>query len=298
MQGRHEKVTYINDLGQRIDIAYSFPFFLQSISGIDGINSENYRIKGMGQDGTTLAGSTLDERNIRLIGSIKGDTKDIIERQRLKLLQTFNPKIKGWLHYEYGNLKRKIRCSVIKAPTFNKRISTFKYQDFLIDFLCPSPFWQDLSESKAEIALWRGAFHFPLIIPENEPIIMGYREPNLIVNIINHGNVETGMKIEFKARGTVENPSLFNVNTREFIKINKAMVSGERISINTNKGSKGITSRLNGVSTDILEFIDIVGGGKTFLQLDPGDNLLRYDADSGLENLDIDIYYHNNYLGV
>lgn len=298
MQKRYEKVIYINDLGQRVEIAYSFPFFLQSINGIDGIDAEISRIKSMGQDGTTTVDTTLSERPIRLIGSIRGDTKDIVENYRLRLLRVFNPKIRGWLHYEYGSLKRKIRCNIEKAPVFNKRIKSFKYQDFLIDFLCPNPFWQDISESKAEVALWRGAFHFPLIIPGKEPIIMGYREPSLIVNVINHGNVETGMRIKFKARGVVENPSLFNVNTREFIKINKEMESGEVITINTNRGNKKVTSTINGVTENILNYIDVVGGGNTFLQLDSGDNLLRYDADDGIDNLEVDIYYHNNYLGV
>ncbi|BDR75753.1 hypothetical protein N071400001_14770 [Clostridium tetani] len=127
---------------------------------------------------------------------------------------------------------------------------------------------------------------------------MGHREPSLIVNVNNNGQVKTGMIIEFFARGTVVNPSLFNVNTREFIKINKSMVAGEKIIVNTNFGKKKILSVNNGIETDAVNYLDIEGGGDTFLQLDVGDNLFRYDAYENLNNLETTIYYNNNYLGV
>ena len=62
---------------------------------------------------------------------------------------------------------------------------------------------------------------------------MGYREPSLIVNVFNNGDVSTGMKIQFKALATVINPSLTNVNTGEYIKINKVLESGEILTVNT-----------------------------------------------------------------
>ena len=36
----------------------------------------------------------------------------------------------------------------------------------------------------------------------------------------------------------------------------------------------------------------------TFLKLYPGDNLFRYDAETGLDNLVVNIYRQNKYLGV
>ncbi|WP_341349348.1 phage distal tail protein [Clostridium botulinum] len=127
---------------------------------------------------------------------------------------------------------------------------------------------------------------------------MEHREPSLIVNVLNNGQVRIGMIMEFFVRGTLSNSSLFNVNTREFIKINRGIVAGEKFIINTNVGKKKILQELNGVTTDILNYLDIVGGGDTFLQLDIGDNLFRYNADSNLENLEVNIYFSPQYLGV
>ena len=36
----------------------------------------------------------------------------------------------------------------------------------------------------------------------------------------------------------------------------------------------------------------------TFLQLDIGDNLFRYDADEGIDNLEVNIYHTSQHLGV
>lgn len=287
---RNEKFIFENEGGQQIEFSIWSPFFLQNIDGISGLKNIIYANKGTGQDGSTCTGSTLDNRNIVIQGAITENK----ELNRGKLLSIINPKLKAKLIYDDGNIKRYVECILETAPTITKE----NKPKFQISLICPNPYWQDITESKKQIALWKGDFHFPLIIPHDKGIIMGHREPSLIVNIENKGQVKTGMIIEFYARGTLKNPSLFNVNNREFIKINKSMVAGEVIRINTNAGKKKILSINNGIETDILNYLDIVGGGDTFLQLNVGDNLFRYDADENLDNLEVSIYYNNNYLGV
>lgn len=294
MQARHEKVMYENDKGQRIEIAYSFPFFLQTISGADGTNAEITKVSGVGQDGTTITNVNLSDRPLQILGSIKGESKEEIARYRAKLLQVFNPKVKGWLQYEYGDIKRRIRCQVEKAPTLSKQNKSFKYQDFSISLLAPNPYWQDINATKEEIAIWRGAFEFPLELFE-EGIELGYRELSLIANINNKGDVPCGMKIQFKALATVVNPSLFNVNNREYFKINKTMEVGEVITVTTHFQNKRVELNKNGVISNAFNWIDL---NSTFLQLDVGDNLLRYDADEGIDSLEVSIYYTPMYLGV
>lgn len=294
MQSRHEKVTYENDKGERIEIAYSFPFFFQQLIGADGTNAEITKVKGMGQDGTTITNVNLSDRPLQIFGAIKGNSKEEIAKYRTKLLKMFNPKIQGWLQYEYGNIKKRIRCQVENAPIFSKKNQSYQYQDFLIDLICPNPFWQDIATTKEEVAVWRGAFEFPLEILE-EGIEMGYRGPSLIVNILNQGDVSCGMRIEFKALATVVNPSLFNINTRDYLKVNKTMEAGERMIITTHFQNKRVELNKSGVISNAFHWIDL---NSTFLQLDVGDNLLRYDADEGLDNLEVTIYYTPQYLGV
>ncbi|ACA54179.1 phage tail family protein [Clostridium botulinum] len=287
---KKEKFIFENEKGQQIEFSIWSHFFLQNIDGISGLKNTIYSNKGMEQDGSTCVGSTLDDRNIVIQGSII-DNKEI---NREKLLSIINPKLQAKLIYTDGNIRKYVECIVETSPIIPKE----NRPKFQISLLCNNPYWKDYIDSKVNIALWKGDFHFPLVIPQGKGITMGHREPSLIVNVLNNGQVKTGMIIEFLARGTLSNPSLFNVNTREFIKINKGMVAGEKFIINTNYSKKKILQELNGVTTDILNYLDIVGGGDTFLQLDVGDNLFRYNADSNLDNLEVNIYFSQQYLGV
>ncbi|BDR80698.1 hypothetical protein N072000002_09540 [Clostridium tetani] len=287
---KKEKFIFENERGQQIEFSIWSPLFLQNIDGISGLKNVIYSNKGMGQDGSTYTGSNLDNRNIVVQGAIQ-ESKEI---NREKLLSIINPKLQAKLIYDDGSKKKYVECIVETAPVITKE----NKPKFQISLLCPNPYWKDCNDSRVNIALWKGDFYFPLIIPQGKGIIMGHREPSLIVNVNNNGQVKTGMIIEFFARGTVVNPSLFNVNTREFIKINKTMSTGEKIIINTNDRHKKIESNLNGLTINILNYIDLNGGGDTFLQLDVGDNLFRYNADAKLDNLEVSIYFSSQYLGV
>lgn len=247
----------------------------------------------MNQDGKTYLSNTLDILDLTLEVTLKGSTEEELINYRNKVNKVFNPKAgQGWLIYKDDVKEKKVKCILNKIPFFN--VISSRVSNGLISLTANNPYWLDMLESKEEIALWIGSFEFPLELVEGG-IEMGYREPSLIVNTNNTGDVECGMRIEFKALATLETPSLLNINSSEFIKINKGMVSGEIISVSTYFGAKKITSTLNGVTTNIFNYIDF---NSTFLQLDVGDNLFRYDATTGLDNLEVTIYYNQQYLGV
>ncbi|KEI96554.1 hypothetical protein N496_15300 [Clostridium botulinum A2B3 87] len=263
----------------------------------DGIKVSNISNKSMLQDGQQYLDNTLNTRQLRLKYTIIADNRIELEEKRLKLNRVINPK-NGELEIQLIIDNRHYKINAMLDGTPANVDSGCCFNESNLTFLCNNPFWINNLDEKVSIALWKGDFHFPLVIPVNRGITMGHREPSLIVNVINNGHVKTGMIIEFRARGILKNPSLFNVNTREFIKINKEMVAGEKFIINTNCGKKKIIQNLNGIETDILNYLDIVGGGDTFLQLDVGDNLFRYNADSNLDNLEVNIYFSSQYLGV
>lgn len=258
-----------------------------------GIDAEHSLSNG-NYNGAIYMSGRLRERNMSLIGCLNVSPSRFQDEKR-KLSSIINPLHLVRVIHENCKIEG-YPVSTVKFAYNDEENITGLYK-FVIDIVCPDPYWKDITKNKSEIALWKGMFHFPLTIPKQEGIIMGLKQPSLIVNIENKGDVETGMVIEFRARGTLTNPSLFNVNTRESIKINKSMVAGEVIRVNTNYGEKRIENILNGVTTNILNLIDL-GGGDTFLQLDVGDNLLRYDADTNPSNLEINIYFSPKYLGV
>ena len=150
---------------------------------------------------------------------------------------------------------------------------------------------------KEDIASWVAAWHFPCVIEKDstKSMIYGYRAESVIVDCYNEGDVSTGMRIRFTALGTVSNPILLNVDTEEFIQINATMKTGDVIEINTKYGSKGAKLIRDGVETDYFRYIDV---DSTFMQLAIGDNMFRYDAASGVNSLEVSIFYSKEFLGV
>lgn len=291
-----QRITFTAASGQQIKIEKR-PYYLLSIQGAGGVQTDIQTQKAMQQDGATFIDALLEPRPLILELAIMGSSRGEVHQHRHKLARVFNPKLgPGALRYEYDGGVREIRAVAEYAPEFPTGLENQApgYQKAILSLLCPDPFWRDTATTKAEVAIWRGAFEFPLeIVPEG--IEMGFREPSLIVNINNPGDVHCGMRIRFKARATVENPSLFNVNTREELKINKALEAGEILTVTTHFADKRVVSEKQGVTESAFQWLDL---SSTFLQLRPGDNLFRYDADEGLDNLEVDIYFTPRYVGV
>ena len=261
-----------------------------SIDGIDYPELDISTTSNAHYDGSYINSNRADKRTIIIQAEYQFAD---IENERDKLLSFFNFKNTGTLVIDYSKRKKSIQYNI---SDFKSKIDNVNDKlNFEVELLCTEPYLRDVAESKLDIALWRGAFHFPLRCNSDNKIIMGVKEPSLIANINNTGDVETGMIIEFRALGTVKNPSLFNINTREFIKINTTMTAGEIIRVNTNVGHKSIIKINNDVETKIMNLLDI---DSTFLQLAVGDNLFRYNADDGFNFMEVSIYFNPSYLGV
>ena len=292
-----QKITFTNAKGQSLEISNKNPFVLTEITGLGELGADLQRQTSLFQDGSTFIDAFLEERGISIGFVIKGMNQDEIQKKRLEISSILNPKLgEGTLIYENSNGVKVIQAISEHIPTFpngsNNKGATF--QRVILDFICPNPYFRNIVDEKTEIAFWEPQFEFPLEIT-GEGIEMGIRSPSLIVNVLNDGHVDTGMIIKFRALGTVVNPSLVNVNTGESFKINRTLTAGEIITVNTNSGKKRIESTLNGVTTNIFNNIVF---GSTFLQLEIGDNLFRYDADQYLEALEVDIYHSPQFVGV
>ncbi|WP_050608226.1 phage tail family protein [Clostridium niameyense] len=289
-----QKIIFKNERGQSIELGNSVPFILQKIENTGSPKTTILSSKAPGQDGKSYHGTLLEERLIPITGVIVGDTMEDMYAKRQKLCSIFNPKLKGKLIYINNAAEHTVDCTVADSPAFKEQI--VNAQEFLIQLYCPNPFWMDLHEAKEEIALWVGDFHFPLIIPQETGIIMGHRISNLIVNAKNKGDVECGMRIEFKALATVVNPSLYDVYTQKFIKVKRTLNVGDKLVINTSFGNKRVEMvKSNGTKINVFNYIDLES---EFLQLNVGDNLLRYDAEKGIDNLEMALYYKPLYMGV
>ena len=141
-------------------------------------------------------------------------------------------------------------------------------------------------------------FYFPFYTVNPRPFSI-YSQIS-ILNLINDGNVSSGMTIELSARGEVINPAIYNRDTKEYIGIGSTerpfkMIKGDTILITTHINNKRVKLIRNAVETNIFNYLK---KGSKFLQLETGDNIFTYSAESGNEYIDIDFRYYSNYEGI
>lgn len=288
-----QKAIYTNSRGQSIEFKNCAPFVLTKIDGTGGVKTTLLTTKAPGQDGKSHHGTLLEERPLNLEGAVVGTSVEDTFAKRQQLCSIFNPKLSGTLTYINDAGTHTIECTVEDTPTFKDKVSII--QQFLIQLYCPNPFWTDVDEYKEEVAVWIGDFEFNLELNDDTGIELGHRESNLIANINNIGDAECGMRIELTALASVVNPSILNIYTREYIKVKRTLQAGDTLIITTYFSNKKVKLVRNGIETNVFNYIDL---SSTFLQLELGINSLRYDAEQGIDNLELAIYYKPLYLGV
>lgn len=293
----YEKLTYTNELGYSLEFSTSSVFYCnvsKDATGLSGVENKIYSTNSAQQHGDTFTGLRIEARDITIKGAINTRDKARAIELRRKALRILNPELKGVLKYEYQGFTKVIEVRIDDKPDFYKKKVFLEYD---IAFKALNPFWKNETETKEEIASWVGAWEFPTEIDEDstDSMVFGYREESVIVNCYNAGDVSTGMRIKFTALGVLENPILLNVETGEFIQINRTMQAGDVITVNTEYGNKGAVLERNGEVIDCFKDIDV---DSTFMELGIGDNIYRYDATNGVDNLEVSIYYNPQYLGV
>lgn len=292
-------MTITNSRGDSITFGHHFKLVDDfELSGLKAdVNYSESTSDGSHYQNTKLANG---EYTIPFFIDRKHGGHEWIEEKRAEAYRVLNPttnpmridfKTKGGKEYY-------IIANLESIPTFGKGFENDNrlWLLGLIQLTSGDPYYYEKEAKVVDIALWVGNFEFPLEIPE-EGIEMGYRSPSLIVNVLNDGQTDTGMTIRFRARGTLTNPSLMNVNTYESIKINTTMLPSDIIEIVTYRGRRTVTLIRNNVRTDIFNLIDFPDNS-VFLQLLIGDNLFRYDADTGVDNLEVSMSFTQRKLGV
>lgn len=291
-----EKLIFANEQGESIEFSTASLYHVnfKDVTGLADVRNTIYSTNSMGQAGDTYLGCRIESRDIEIVGHIKERDKQAAQNLRRRLNRVLNPQYGATLTYVFGEFKRVIGCRIDGAPIFARKPI---FEQFTINLCCLNPFWREEAETREDIATWIGGFEFP--IPDGLELYdgweIGYRQPSLIVNVCNSGDVKSGIRAEFRALGRVTNPLLLNVDTQEFIKLNIALEAGDVLTVSTGYGEKEVKLKRGGVTTDAFRYLDV---DSSYLQLAVGDNLFRYSADANEENLEVSIYHNNLYLGV
>ncbi len=279
-----------------LDMISTPDYILNSVDW-GAVQSTHHSFKYVNQIGVYVTGTSLETREVKIVGWVVADNETGMTQRKTILNRFFNPQQAVDVLYKEYTLRFLPNTSVQYSTTVadnNEVVCKFQVVGY-----CPDPLFADKQESRIAAASTIAMFHFPLVLSKtpNPPggVLFGLRQPSLIVAVHNSGSVGVGMKIVFKALGTLSGPMLINVDTQKYFKVNKGMVAGEEIVIDTIIGEKKIEGMLNGISSNYFKYRDL---DSEWLQLQVGDNLFRYDAEQNVENLEVYIYFNNKYLEV
>jgi hypothetical protein len=285
-----KKIICRNSYGYRLEFGYSFPFYLDSYSGIHNYDGNVATIKSAFGVGVSYIGTSVNARSINLVIAFK-DGSDLVTRKQ-QIFNVFPLKDHGTLYYYEADIERKINYYVENVTLTRKA----KYVYATINLLCPSPYFMDSTETIATLQNWDKLFKFPLEIPDGTGIEFGSKNNATAIEIENNSHISYGLTITFIANGTVENPTLKNTKTNETMKLNYTMALGEKIIVTTYNNEKSITHiDSSGNETNITN--SLVFGTK-FLQAPNGVNKYITQADTGSSNLDCSISYYNYYEAI
>jgi hypothetical protein len=287
------EVIYTNSNGESVTLRQRKPVFLNRIDGTGNLTNSVNTFKAPLQDGEFFVNSSLEMRNITLEGQIlTGKPKDVdtVYGLRAELLRIFNPKAAGTLSFR----EKKIDCRV-EDVTVSFETARERFPSFFISLLCPYPFFTDDNDGIINnFTAWESGFEFELEIPE-EGIEFATRTFNQLVTLTNFGDIPCGLEIIFKTYSDVVNPELMNVDTGEVIRLLTTLTAGEEYRVYTDFAGKRVEYIQNGIKVNAFNVID---PQSTFFSIPVGGTLFKYDAVSGVEELDITVKYNLRYLGV
>ena len=187
-------------------------------------------------------------------------------------------------------------CGVVRRITFElqsfkaHRANLYEPLQFLAGLLCPDPYFRDVDEHGENMAAKRALLTAPFAISPRGAVL-SVRMTRQECEVVNDGDKSTGFVVSFRAAGEVSNPSFENLTTGEKIRVNVLLHAGDALTISTQRGQKRI--ELNGASANHL-----IDRASTFFQLQPGENVLKYSADSGYTALSVYPKWSAEYLGV
>lgn len=275
-----------NHKGERLNLTQNPKYSVTNIEGLTPPQANINTAINANFDGSVFRNSRLTDRNIVITLAIEGDA----EANRIELYRYIKAKKQCTIYYRNG--KRDVS---IVGYVESLNVGIFEQKEIAqVSILCPRPYFADVVQTILDMSATSAMFEFPFSMPDEgiEFSTLTVATESIVQNL---GDVETGAVIIFHATGPASNPAIYNVDTGESFKVNISMSAGGLVIIDTIKGEKGVTSVINGVTTNIINNVEM---GSTWLQFESGANTMLYNADSSPENLQCYITFNNLYEGV
>lgn len=272
-----------NERGDQLDLTATTDWVCQ----YDGLNPPKATINGStiaGMDGGIFQSAKLSVRNIVLTITLLRNIPD----NRIKLYQYFKTRRKVKLYYSgTRNVYTEGYVETVSAPQFKKGYT----EVMQISILCHDPYLYDVEESHGETAVVTSKFEFPFSIEEDEPIVVGTIAVDVATDIYYDADIDAGLDIRLMISGGVVNPYIEDLNSGKKMTLEADLENGDVIDISTHNGRKSIRKGEE-------NFIDKMTTDSKWIQLEPGDNMIRLGAETGAEYMSAQYTFRRQYEAI
>lgn len=271
---------YVNQNNASVTFEWEYGFLPEKPQGIDTLTISHSEAQGIDQVGSTIQSSNVQSRVVNMSGRIVGQNQ---LKRKEQLLSVIRPDLSGRLYADDYYLE--VRPSA--TPTFEAREKNAQYQ---FSLLAAYPYWQRDDSAEATLSGVAKRFRFPWNV--TRPYRFGEVVSALFINIVNSGQVPIPFTVTFKALDTVVNPKLIDAATNNYLLLNKTLVAGETVTIDITHDRTYVNSSVDGECRGALDL------NSSFYRLAVGDNVIKPEAESGKANLQVDIDYAIEVVGI
>lgn len=272
---------YENALGQSITFDYDHGFLLNLPDGVDTISVNLSTAQGVGQIGATVQAKQIQVRPITMSGKIIGsnaqDLKDL-------LVSVVRADVGGVLYADDWHIGVVVTATPSIGP--ERRGASFQFS-----LTAPYPYWISGSRKGEMLVGIEPAFKFPWNM--TKPYRFGRKMTEKYALIVNRGQVDAPFVLTISCQGAgAENVRIENLLTGEFLLLEKSLAEGETVTVNVTHDRTYVTSSEDGDCRGALTL------ESNLFRLHTGDNVWKPTADSGLDDLDIQVTYAEEMAGV
>ncbi len=279
-QNLSKTFKYINDNGDSVIFEYANGFLISKPTGIDTLTVKLNEAQGIDQVGATEQSVNVQPRPVTingiLVGEFQAENKD-------KLLSIVRPDLRGRLYADDYYL----RCRPTSTPVIGAQPI---FAPFQFSLRAAYPYWQKDNSASATLSGVAKRFKFPWNI--SKPYRYGEVVNAQFINITNSGQVPIPFVVTFSALGEVEKPKIIDAATNDYLLLNKTLVAGERVVIEITHERTEVTSSVDGECRGALDL------KSKFYRLAVGDNVLKPEAAAGKNNLQVDVSFATEIVGI
>lgn len=240
-------------------------------------------------DGSKFNSARIETRQLVIMLRIKGE----VEANRLELYRFFRTKEECKFYF-----KNERRDVWISGHVETCEVDLFERGELMqIAIICAQPYFKGIDQISEDMSSVVAAFVFPFSINSGDPVAFSELDVTRETLIRNETESESGMEFDIRFMDSVSRLKIADVTTGETLELRYAFLAGDRVLINTNRGSKSIVLTRSGADYNLFSALV---KGSTFFQLRLGDNYFSYLADSGVNNANVSITVlrYNQYRGV